>query len=124
MRRSYISILLLLLCGMSCKEEFQKSQLEGKWKVVEAQRDGKLTHAMDEGTIDWSDSHLSSNFLNAGTQTPYGLSSSKLSFKLGKKDVVFNMCKIHKDTLVMDGEVGFSRIVLKLVMDEDTLKHQ
>lgn len=115
MKRSYVSFLFFLLFGMSCKEEIQRSQLSGKWKVVEAQRDGKLTHAMDKGTIDWSDTHLSSNFLNAGTQTPYGLSNSKLTFKLGRKDVAFKMRKSHEDTLVMDGDVGFSRIVLKLV---------
>lgn len=119
MRRLYISLLMLLLLGMSCKEEIQRNQFSGKWKVVEAQRDGKLTHAMDKGTIDWSDTHLSSNFLNAGKQTPYGLSNAKLTFMLGRKDVTFKMSKTHEDTLVMDGEVGFSRMVLKLVPDND-----
>lgn len=108
-------ILTLSLFIMACSgvATINEEHLIGKWKLYEAERDGKSTLSLQGVFFDFKNNEVETNFPIQGLGQTYRYESKKI-YITGDDDLIFNVNSLNEDSLVVDLNHLNSTFILKL----------
>lgn len=107
---------LCIICLLSaCKDEMSipPDYLEGKWVVIEAMRDGKLTNTLDGAFFNFGGIVMTTNFLGVEHQAEFKLKNNDITLTKGL-DYTFHLKKLGNNTLELKTEIQKTEFIFKM----------
>ncbi len=92
-----LSTALLFLFACRQGDTFQEGQLQGRWEITKAERNGRETNYLRRGYFIIEQSMMTINITGADETGPYKMSNNKLV--MGGKN--FELEFVEKDTLIV-----------------------
>lgn len=110
-----IRLLLTIVILASCKDEMaiESDYLEGKWLVVEAMRNGKLTNTLDGAFFNFGGIVMTTNFLGVEHQAEFKLKNNDINLTKGL-DYTFHLKKLGGNILELKTEIQKTEFIFKI----------
>ena len=102
----FIATTMAVILHQSCSsEKIQTQDLDGKWLVIEAQRNGKMTTTLEEGFFQFQeDSIFSTNIFSVEMDFTYQLTEDGFQQR-GEIDLDYIIEALRPDTLIVTSEI-------------------
>lgn len=114
----------MILCGIAaCATEDPKdklmNQLNGRWEIQEASRNGRITESLDKLYFDFgSGGALATNLSGATEKGTYEIKASQILQRGMQIDVTYDIASISDSLLVLTAEIRNNNFKFELVPDD------
>lgn len=110
-----ILILFVLSTVFSCQNEkiINPEFLAGKWIIVEASRNGKITNTLDGAFFFFEQNVLTTNFMGIENQAEFKIQNNELELTKGL-NYTFHLQKMESQFLLMTTKIQNTNFVFKL----------
>ena len=120
----WLGIAICFFFFISCQLEKEKINLQGKWNIVNANRNGKPTSTLEHAYFDFlSDSLLMTNILREDITVNYEIRDNKI-WQSGSTPLVYHIVEIVQDSLVLETKIKNYDFIFYLKKDTISLLSQ
>jgi len=125
-RNSFLPLFTLCILVLGCKSDntVKKSyELEGKWDIYEAYRDGNLTTTLEDGFFEFQDSQMVTNILGSPIDGVYILDNKSIQHE-SSLSATYHISNYSSDSMELETEIRGFDFLFKLQRIADTIPSQ